>query len=96
MQLKDGEIGQNYVVKNMELPLSLQRRLEALGMTHNTTVMVVNRKGPGVMIIKLRGSRYALGVNITKNIKVTPLTEDLTAALTHGPIYGKIHPPLKD
>lgn len=95
MQLKDGEIGHNYIVKNMDLPLSLQRRLEALGMTHNTIVMVINRKGPGVMILKLRGSRYALGFNITKNIEVTPLTEDFTAALTHGPIYGKIHKFLK-
>lgn len=77
MLLKDGAIGHNYVVKQMNLPSSLQRRLEALGMTHNTIIQILNRKHPGVMIIKLRGSRYALGFNITKNIEVTSLASEI-------------------
>lgn len=48
----------------------MERRLEALGMTKNTPVSVVNRKGRGILIIKLRGTRFALGYNITKNIEV--------------------------
>ena len=45
-------------------------RLEALGMTRQTPVSVLNRKGKGILIIKLRGTRFALGYNITKNIEV--------------------------
>ena len=39
-------------------------------MTKETPVSVVNRKGRGILIIKLRGTRFALGYNITKNIEV--------------------------
>lgn len=38
-------------------------------MTHGAKVTVLNRKGQGILIIKLRGSRFALGYNITKNIE---------------------------
>ena len=48
----------------------LERRLEALGMTNGTQVSVLNRKGKGIMIIKLRGTRFALGYNITRSIEV--------------------------
>ncbi len=70
MLLKDAEVGRTYVVRNISLPSRLQRRLEALGMTDRTPVTVLNRKGRGILIIKLRGTRFALGYNITKNIEV--------------------------
>ena len=70
MLLKDAEVGRTYVVRNISLPSRLQRRLEALGMTDRTPVTVLNRKGKGILIIKLRGTRFALGYNITKNIEV--------------------------
>ena len=38
----------------------LERRLEALGMTRQTAISVLNRKGKGILIIKLRGTRFAL------------------------------------
>ncbi len=70
MLLKDAQIGQTYVVENIRLPFQLERRLEALGMTRETPVSILNRKGRGILIIKLRGTRFALGYNITKNIEV--------------------------
>ena len=48
----------------------MERRLEALGMTRGTPVSVLSRKGKGILIIKLRGTRFALGYNITRNIEV--------------------------
>lgn len=69
MLLKDAEIGRTYEVRKISLPSRLQRRLEALGMTDGTPVTVLNRKGRGILIIKLRGTRFALGYNITKNIE---------------------------
>lgn len=68
MLLKDAKIGRTYTVKSIHLPFQLERRLEALGMTRQTAISVLNRKG--ILIIKLRGIRFALGYNITKNITV--------------------------
>ena len=70
MLLKDAQIGRTYIVENISLPFEMERRLEALGMTQKTPVSVLNRKGKGVLIIKLRGTRFALGYNITKNIEI--------------------------
>ena len=70
MLLKDAQVGHTYVVEQISLPFQLERRLEALGMTRETPVSVLNRKGKGILILKLRGTRFALGYNITKNITV--------------------------
>ncbi len=70
MDLKDAQIGHVYRVLDISLPMNLERRLEALGMTKDTHITVQYRKGKGILIIKLRGTRFALGLNITKNIKV--------------------------
>ncbi len=70
MLLKDAQIGHTYVVENIHLPFQLERRLEALGMTRETPVSILNRKGKGILIIRLRGTRFALGYNITRNIEV--------------------------
>ena len=70
MFLKDAQIGQTCIVEKINLPFQMERRLEALGMTKETPVSVLNRKGKGILIIKLRGTRFALGYNITQNIEV--------------------------
>ena len=62
MLLKDAQIGRTYVVQEIRLPFQLERRLEALGMTRQTPV--------SILIIKLRGTRFSLGYNITQNIEV--------------------------
>ncbi len=70
MYLCDGKIGNNYKVSDIELPTNMEKRLEALGMTRGTTVTVLNSKSHGVLIVKVRGTRFALGRNITKSILV--------------------------
>ncbi len=70
MHLSDGKPGCCYTIEQIALPVEMEHRLEALGMTIGTKVSVVNRKGRGILIIKLRGTRFALGYNITKNIRV--------------------------
>lgn len=70
MLLKDAKIGDVCIVERISLPFQMERRLEALGMTKDTPVSVINRKGRGILIIKLRGTRFVLGYNITKNIEV--------------------------
>ena len=70
MLLKDAQVGRTYIVEAIHLPFQMERRLEALGMTRQTSISVLNRKGKGILIIKLRGTRFALVYNITKNITV--------------------------
>lgn len=70
MLLKDAQVGRTYIVEAIHLPFQMERRLEALGMTRQTSISVLNRKGKGILIVKLRGTRFALGYNITKNITV--------------------------
>ena len=70
MLLKDVGAGQRCVVEGVDLPFPMERRLEALGMTRQAEISVVNRKGKGILIVKLRGSRFALGYQITKQITV--------------------------
>lgn len=70
MYLCDGKTGNRYKVLDMELPVNMEKRLEALGMTRGTSIAVLNSKSRGVLIVKVRGTRFALGRNITKNILV--------------------------
>lgn len=70
MFLCDGAVGETYSVQQIDLPATIERRLEALGMTKDTKVSVLKSKGKGILIIRLRGTRIALGRNITKNILV--------------------------
>lgn len=70
MYLCDGKIGNEYKVEDIELPTNIEKRLEALGMTRGTSVAVLNSKNHSVLIVKVRGTRFALGRNITKNILV--------------------------
>ncbi|MCI8890052.1 MAG: ferrous iron transport protein A [Eubacterium sp.] len=70
MFLKDVQTGHSCIVEHIDLPFQMERRLEALGMTRESEISVLNRKGKGIMIIKLRGARFALGYNMTKHITV--------------------------
>ena len=73
MKLNEGEKGSRLEVLHMELPVQTERRLEVLGMLEGTVISVVNRKKRGAMIIKIRGTRFAVGEQITKNIEVRPV-----------------------
>lgn len=75
MLLKDVDTGQSCIVERIDLPFQMERRLQALGMTRQTEISVVNRKGKGILIVKLRGTRFALGYQITKNITVRRVGE---------------------
>ena len=63
MYLCDGKIGNEYKVEDIDLPVNIEKRLEALGMTRGTSIAVLNSKSRGVLIVKVRGTRFALGRN---------------------------------
>lgn len=71
MKLNQGEIAKTYRVIKVEVQKDLQRRLEVLGMTGGTVLEVMNKKSGGTMIVKIRGTRFALGKKITENVEVS-------------------------
>ncbi|MEG0147395.1 MAG: FeoA domain-containing protein [Eggerthellaceae bacterium] len=70
MTLDQGIIGRAYEVEETHLALGVEKRLEALGMTHGTKIEVLNSKSGGTLIIKVRGSRFAVGRGIASKITV--------------------------
>lgn len=71
MALWEGHPSKTYIIERILLNDLLARRLEALGMNEGTKVSVVTKKRSGAMVVKLRGSRLALGKNITSSIEVS-------------------------
>ncbi len=70
MKLNEGEVGKNYVVTGVLAEKRVARRLEALGVNQQTPVIILNKKGSGSLIIKVRGTRLALGRQIAEGIAV--------------------------
>ena len=54
----------------------LTRRLQALGLNDGTVVTVLNRKKGGALIIRVRGTRLALGRRICQGIEVEEWTDE--------------------
>ena len=44
MTLNDGEVNAEYIVEKLCLPIHMEKRLQALGMTSGTKVIVLNNK----------------------------------------------------
>ncbi len=71
MNLNDSYIDKTYrVVQVTGLELPVERRLEALGLTEGTSITVLNKKTKGAVIVKVRGSRFAVGNNIAAGIRI--------------------------
>ena len=70
MTLDKGAVGGTYTVEKIDLPDQVEHRLEALGMTLGTKVSVLGRKDRGTLILKVRGTRFAIGRGITGKIEV--------------------------
>lgn len=70
MKLSEARIGSTYSVEEIRLDANVRRRLEILGMTGRAAVTVLNRKHGGAMIIKVRGTRFAIGRDFTEGIEI--------------------------
>ena len=70
MKLNEGEVGKTYLVKNVIADAAITRRLEALGVNELTPVSVLNKKGSGSVIFKVRGTRLAVVKRISDGILV--------------------------
>lgn len=70
MNLSDAKKGGIYTIKQINLPDTVKRRLQILGMTDGTLCAVLNKKHSGPMIVKVRGTRFALGKGFCRGISV--------------------------
>ena len=68
--MHEGEIGKTYIVYSVMVDDTITRRLEALGVNEMTPVTLMNKKGSGTVIIKVRGTRLALGRRISEGIEI--------------------------
>jgi len=69
LNLNDSLIKTTYqVVDVSDLELPVERRLEALGLTAGTNITVLNKKKDGAVIVKVRGTRFAVGKQIAAGI----------------------------
>lgn len=70
MSLKEGSVGRNYRVIKISAPKDTERRLETLGITEDSCLSVLGKKRCGTVIVKSRGTRFALGYKIAENIMI--------------------------
>lgn len=70
MTLSEGCPGKNYEVLSTDLNIKITRRLEALGLIGGTKVEVLHKKKNGTSVFKVRGTRLAVGREISSGISV--------------------------
>ena len=79
MNLHEGTPGTQYAVKGLQLPVRLERRLEALGLMEGSLITVLRKKKHGAMIVTVRGTRFAMGQDISEHISVSERGRSLGA-----------------
>lgn len=70
MTLADAKKNEDYLVKGLFVEEAVTRRLQALGLNDGVKISVLNRKRKGALIIRVRGTRLALGRHLSSNIEV--------------------------
>lgn len=70
MTLSEGISGKSYEVVSLQINEKVRRRLEALGLIYGTKIEILNRKKNGTLIFKARGTRLAVGREISEGIFV--------------------------
>ena len=73
MKLNEGIIGRTYRVESVAVNETITRRLEALGVNNMTPVTLLNKKGSGSVIFKVRGTRRAVGKRISDGIEISEM-----------------------
>lgn len=76
MNVSQAQKGRTYLVKKVNLEGNIERRLEMLGMTDQVKLMVLNKKNQGAVIIKVRGTRFAIGKEIADDIEIEEIENE--------------------
>lgn len=70
MVVSEGEKGKVYHVESISLEEQIQRRLEMLAMTQGARLEILNKKRGSAIILKVRGTRFAIGRQIADGIAI--------------------------
>ena len=76
MNVSQAQKGRTYLVKKVNLEGNIERRLEMLGMTDQVKLMVLNKKNQGAVIIKVSGTRFAIGKEIADAIEIEEIENE--------------------
>lgn len=76
MNVSQAQKGRTYLVKKINLEGNIERRLEMLGMTDQVKLMVLNKKNQGAVIIKVCGTRFAIGKEIADAIEIEEIENE--------------------
>ena len=68
--------GKTYIVTKIKLQGDIERRLEMLGMTDKVKLSILNKKSEGAVILKIRGTRFAVGKEIAQAIEIEELRNE--------------------
>lgn len=73
MSLYESQPGKYYEIQGLHVEEGITRRLQALGLNDGTQICVLNRKKHGAVIIRVRGTRLAIGKYISSGIEITEI-----------------------
>lgn len=76
MNVSQAQKGKIYIVKKINLTGNIERRLEMLGMTDKVKLTILNKKHGGAVILKIRGTRFAVGKEIADAIEIEELKDE--------------------
>lgn len=76
MTILEGTVKHDYIVTDIVINEAIMRRLESLGINSGTKLRMMNQKKNGTVIVKVRGTRWAMGRDIAGGIQVVPAQEE--------------------
>ena len=68
MRLDEFNTGETAAIDTIDVDEAAQHRLRALGMIPGTKVRILEKKRSGTLVIDLRGTRFAIGSAMSRNI----------------------------
>lgn len=70
MKLNEGKHNVTYQINDINLEQKLKTRLASVGIYPNSEITIWQKKGSGTMVVKVMGSRWALGKTIVSGIEI--------------------------
>lgn len=70
MTLYEGLSGHKYIVITIDLDAKTKKRLQDMGITQGVPIKIMSKLGDHAFILRIRGSRVALGKEIINKINV--------------------------
>lgn len=71
MTLNNGKINGKYIVQSINVDNKTKKRLQDMGITQGGVIKIMSTVGTHAFILRIRGSRVALGKEIIECIEVT-------------------------